>query len=175
MDEKTEAQELTCGCDHTESTFFTWLPEHQAFLIFLISLATPLSLFWASLFPGCWRPQAIVHDALFCLHRRECDLYSVIPVCWWLQNFPSPSPDQPTHIPLPLTGISNSAPTPYTPLPFLLTSENGTVVHPFPPSPEPKRCPQCAFLILKCHFQSVSKSCQCYLQIIRISHLLTLL
>ena len=40
--EKIEAQELTRGCDHTESTFFTWLPGHH---VFLTSLATTLSLF----------------------------------------------------------------------------------------------------------------------------------
>ena len=146
----------------------------------------PLCLFHGLLlFPGCWRPQPIiVHDALFCVHS----LWVIYNICRLMTaKFSIPSSDQPTHIQLPLLLASQTQhilpPTTYSlhSIPFFLTSENGVLncsshcCLSISTSPKPKRCPWCAFLILKGHFQPLSKSCQCYLQIIRINHLVTLL
>ena len=133
------------GCDHTES-FFTWLPGHHAFLT---SLAATLSLSWAS--PLSWLLKAPAHsDVLFCVHS----LGVIYNMCMLMTaKLSISSPDQPTHIQLPLLLASQTPhilpPTTYSlhSIPFLLTSENG-VLHcsshccsSISPSPKPKRCP----------------------------------
>lgn len=130
------------------------------------------------LFPSCCRLQARVHDAFFCLHSLlRVDLYLYADD----YNISVSSPDLQTNIQLPIVLASQTKHI----LPSRTYSLHSTPTltylgewHHCPsssPGPKPKRYAQCASLTPKWHFQALSKSYQCYLQIIRIHHSLILL
>lgn len=124
-----------------------------------------------------WKAPGHVHDALFCLYSLGL-IYNV----WMLMTtkFLSLAKIPQTNIQLPIILASQTQhilpPTTY----YLHSTPTLTYLRewyrcsPRSPSPKPKRCHQCASLTLKCHFQALSKSCQCYLQVVRLHHLLTL-